>query len=208
MTGTTHRAFSVTFALGGAFALTRFGLSEVNPLVAAPVLIMAARYGALLPDVDHHWDSVADKTVPNRIINGFIHLTGGAHRSWQTHSWDVYIVVLATVLLFPASMIASLGTATMSVFYALVYGVLLGWCSHLFADMLTPQGVRIVCWSRVKVRLVPKWAMFATGSGWEDLCLKTVKVINVFAGIAYIVWCAGRLGFIDRAKSFLSGFGF
>jgi membrane-bound metal-dependent hydrolase YbcI (DUF457 family) len=205
MTGPTHRAFSVTFALGGAVVLTHFGLSEVNPLVAAPVLLMASRYGALLPDVDHHWDSVADKTVPNRIINGFIHLTGGSHRSWQTHSWDIYLVILAVVLLFPADMLAPLGVATLSVFNALVYGVMLGWASHLFSDMLTPKGVRLVCWSKFTLHLVPKWAMFATGSRWEDICAKVVKFINVFAGLAYIAWCADRLGYISSVRQFLTG---
>ena len=194
MTGATHRAFSVTFALGGAVALTHFGFSEINPLVAAPVFFMSARYGALLPDVDHHWSSVSEKTVPNRIINGFIRLTGGTHRSWQTHSWDIFFILSAIVLLFPREVLAPLGAATVSVLNMLLCGVMLGWGSHLFSDMLTPQGIRFVCWSKKKARLVPKWAMFATNSRWEDICFNVIRVVNVFAGLAYLVWCAYHLG--------------
>lgn len=197
MTGSTHRAFSVTFALGGAVALTHYGVSEVNPLIAAPVLLMSARYGALFPDVDHHWSSVSEKTLPNRIINIFIHITGGKHRSWQTHSLDVYLVFLFIVLYFPREVLSALGVPTVSVLYMLLYGVMFGWGSHLFADMLTPQGIRIVCWSKVKLRLVPKTEKFATGSNWEDKCCRFIKVVNTLVGLAYIAWCSYELGFIQ-----------
>lgn len=197
MTGVTHRAFSVTFAIGGAAALTQFGMSDVNPLIAAPVLLMSARYGALMPDVDHHWSSVSEKTLPNRILNGFIHLTGGKHRSWQTHSWDIYLVLLAIMLFFPKEMFASLGIPTVSVMYMLIYGVMLGWGSHLFADMLTPAGIRLFCWSKFKLRLVPRWAMFATGSDWESMCFSAMRVINALVGLAYVYWCFSRLGILQ-----------
>lgn len=201
MTGDTHRAFSVSFALGGAVALTHFGLTEVNPLVAAPVLLMSARYGALMSDVDHHWGNVSEKTLPNKILNTFIHLTGGTHRSWQTHSWDIYFVLLAIVLLFPMELLEPLGVPTVSVLSMLVYGVMLGWGSHLFADMLTPQGVRLVCWRKFKVRLVPKWAMFATNSKWEDVCYKFVRVVNTLAGLAYVVWCLYTLDLLSWVEN-------
>lgn len=203
MTGETHRAFSVTFAIGGAALLTHLGLSEVNPLVSAPVLLMASRYGAVLPDIDHHWGSVPDKTTPNRILNGFIRLTGGKHRSWHTHSWDIYLVFLLIVILFPYSALEPLGVPTVSVLSLLLYGVLLGWGSHLFADMLTPAGVRLFCWSKFKLRLVPKWAMFATSSKWEDICYKVVKVINNLAGFTYIGWCVHLLGIIPQIQGLL-----
>jgi membrane-bound metal-dependent hydrolase YbcI (DUF457 family) len=196
LTGDTHRAFSVTFAVGGAYALSAYGISTVHPLVSAPVLLLAARYGALLPDVDHHWSSVAEKTVPNRIINGFIHLTGGKHRSWQTHSWDIYLLLLAILVFFPRAQIESIGLETAGVLYMLLYGVMLGWGSHMFSDMLTPQGVRLTCFSKFKVRLVPKWAVFATDSRWEDICYNTIRVINVLAGLAYLAWCAITLGWV------------
>lgn len=197
MTGDTHRAFSVTFALAGAVALTHFGISEVNPLVAAPVLLMSARYGALMPDVDHHWSSVSEKTLPNRILNGFIHLTGGKHRSWQTHSWDIFAIFMLLVMFFPREVLAPLGVPTISVLYLLLYGVHLGWLSHLFADMLTPAGIRLVCWSKFKLRLVPRWAMFATNSRWEDMCNSFIKVVNTLAGLAYFGWCLQTLGIVQ-----------
>ena len=196
MTGKTHRAFSVTFAIGGAVALTHYNISDVNPLISAPVLLMSARYGALMPDVDHHWNSVAEKTLPNRIINLFIHLTGGKHRSWQTHSWDIYFLLLAIVFYFPREVLEPLGVSTVSVLYMLTYGIMLGWGSHLFADMLTPQGVRLVCWSKFKVRLVPKWAMFATNSRWEDKCYSFIRVVNTLSGLMYVGWCFYTLGIV------------
>lgn len=197
MTGHTHRAFSVSFAIGGAVALTHYGISEVNPLVAAPVLLMAARYGALMPDVDHHWSNVADKTLPNRIINLFIHLTGGTHRSWQTHSWDIFAIFMAIVLFFPREVLAPLGVPTVSVLFMLLYGVLLGWGSHLFADMLTAKGVRLFCWSKFMVRLVPKSALFTTSTRWEEMCFSVVKVVNTLAGLAYVGWCVYTLDLVQ-----------
>jgi len=207
VTGNTHRAFSVTFAIGGAVALTHFQISEVNPLIAAPVLLMAARYGALMPDVDHHWNSVSEKNLPNRMINVFIHLTGGTHRSWQTHSWDIFAVFIAIVWFFPREVLAPLGIPTISVLYMLLYGVMLGWGSHLFADMLTPAGVRLFCWSKFKLRLVPKWALFATNSRWEEMCFSFMRVVNTLAGVAYVGWCVYTLGIaqwvMNNIRSFI-----
>lgn len=196
LTGPTHRVFSVAFALGGAYVLTNLGRIEVNPVVATPVYLMTARYGALMPDVDHNWNSVADKTFPNRILNVFIHLTGGRHRSWQTHSLDIYFLFLGILWFFPVEVLYSIGWDTINVGLLLLYGFMLGWGSHLFSDMLTPRGVRIFCWCKFTLHLVPKWAMFATNSRWEDLCYVFMKRFNVVLGLCYTGWLLYWVGLL------------
>ena len=76
-------------------------LTEINYYLTIPVLLATAKYGALFPDVDHTWQNVKEKTVPNWIINKLIHLTGGKHRSWQTHSIDIVAMFTLLVWLVP-----------------------------------------------------------------------------------------------------------
>ena len=89
MTGPTHRQYSICFACLAAMLFFTMGISHVNYYLALPILLSASRAGALFPDVDHNWQNVSDNTVINKIINTLIHLTGGKHRSWQTHSIDI-----------------------------------------------------------------------------------------------------------------------
>ena len=93
MTFPTHRAFAIGWVLIGNLMLYINGMTEINYYLALVIMLQIGKYGALFPDIDHLWQNVKEKTVSNFIINKLIHLTGGKHRSWQTHSIDIVAVV-------------------------------------------------------------------------------------------------------------------
>ena len=101
MTYPTHKQYAISFALIAAILLYKFSLTQVNYYLALPILIQIAKYGGLFPDIDHSWQNVREKTIPNLVINKIIHLTGGKHRSWQTHSIDIVAVFTLLVWLVP-----------------------------------------------------------------------------------------------------------
>lgn len=193
MTGQTHKQYAICGAFIVAMLMYKNGLSEINYYLSLPILILTAKYGGLFPDIDHHWSSVKEKTVPNWIINKLIHLTNGKHRSWQTHSID--IVVFASFISYNLPHILfSLGYITnvnKEVMILLMLGFMSGWISHIISDMMTSAGVRLVAWSKFKVVLVPKKIgslRFNTGNEWESFNYKIIRAINIVLGIIVVVY--------------------
>lgn len=203
MTGPTHKKFAVTAAFTASALLYKNGLTEINYYLTIPVLLATAKYGALFPDVDHTWQNVKEKTVPNWIINKLIHLTGGKHRSWQTHSID--IVVICTIasyytpkIMYSHGYISDVDTEILSL---ILFGFMCGWISHIVADMLTSAGVRIICWMPTKVALVPKKIFklrFNTGNEWEAFCYKLTRVINVALGLFAVCYPIIKSGILTK----------
>ena len=155
MTYKTHREFSVWFALIINILLYEMKLIHTNYYLSMMVVVLFSKQGALFPDVDHNWQNVKEKTMLNRVINYLIHLTGGKHRSWQTHSFDIWLVSLLGFL-YLANRLSFEDRAVALLVIAGFYG---GWFSHLFSDMLSSDGVRLFCWLKTfKLRLVPKRA--------------------------------------------------
>jgi len=89
MTFVTHREFSIIFIYLGAIALYNSGVSHVNYYLALIIMLKIGKAGALFPDIDHEWQNVKEKTTGNWVVNKIIHLLGGKHRSWVTHSIDI-----------------------------------------------------------------------------------------------------------------------
>ena len=81
MCGATHKQFAIFFVYVAAILLNMFSVIE-----------------ALFPDVDHVWKNVKEKTAVNWLVNKFIHITGGTHRSRHTHSWDLCLMPFAGLL--------------------------------------------------------------------------------------------------------------
>jgi len=105
MTYKTHRVYAIGFSLIAAMYVYIRGLTSIDYYLALPILLMTGKYGGMFPDIDHDWANVKDKTVPNWVINKLIHWTGGRHRSWQTHSIDILIIVIALVLYVPGELL-------------------------------------------------------------------------------------------------------
>lgn len=193
MTGPTHRKYSVCFAFIATVILYRFNFTSINYYLSLIIILMASKAGAIFPDLDHDWHNIGVKTVPNWIINKIIHITGGKHRSWQTHSIDIcaWFTVLAInlpIIMYNKQMISEVNKEMLSI---LMIGFASGWISHLYADMLTGEGVRLIFFINKKIRLVPKKLgplVFNTGHEWEKFNYKVMNIINVILGLACLIY--------------------
>lgn len=193
MTGPTHKQYSVCFACLTMILFYRLGITEVNYYLALIIVMMTSKVGALFPDLDHDWSNVGNKTVPNKIINTLIHITGGKHRSWQTHSIDIcaWFTIIAYSLPRYLCNKGILSIVNKEVLSILMLGFASGWISHLFSDMLTSAGVRVIFFVNKKLKLVPKKIgslKFNTGHEWEAFNYKVIKVLNIFLGIICIIY--------------------
>lgn len=193
MTAPTHRQYSICFGYVTLVILYNLGITNVNYYLALPLILMASRYGAVFPDLDHSWQNVSDKTFLNKIINVLIHATGGKHRSWQTHSIDIVIYsgLLSWFLPNKLYQVGMITDVNKEVLLLLLLGFMSGWVSHMFSDMLTSEGVRLVCILKFKIKLVPKRIgnlKFNTGHEWEKFNYKIVKVLNIFLSIICLAY--------------------
>lgn len=182
MTGVTHKEYSVTFGLIAMIIIGVFGLNEVNILIQTPIILLFSKLGAKFPDLDIELGE-KECTFLEKLINRLIYFTGGKHRSWQTHSWDICLIFCLASIITPKILYIHYVTEVeMEILTIMLVGFSIGWVSHLFSDMLTPAGVRVLFWWRYKIRFVPKkfmWQEFRTGSNWEILNRKVVKLINI-----------------------------
>lgn len=193
MTRPTHKQYSVCFAFITMMLFYKYGVTQINYYIALIIILKAAESGALFPDVDHSWQNVSEKTVPNKIINTLIHITGGSHRSWQTHSWDISIIFTAIAYFLPKYLyyVGKLSVVNYEIISLLLLGFASGWISHLLSDMLTSAGVKVICFVDFKVKFVPRKLFglrFNTGHGWEEFNFKVMKVLNVFLAVICIVY--------------------
>lgn len=193
MTYPTHRAFAVCWVLLGNIVLYNLGMTEINYYLALIVMLQIGKYGALFPDIDHKWEYVKDKTLVNKIINKFIHATGGKHRSWQTHSIDIALICTVVSYILPKGLYdrGIINPVNKELLHIVMVGFCLGWLSHLFSDMLTSAGVRITHVTDIKVALVPKSIgklRFNTGNEWEQFVLRVTRILNIGIGIISIIY--------------------
>lgn len=194
MTYPTHRQYAISFSFITAMLIYKLSISQVNYYLALEIIILTAKYGALFPDIDHNWANVKEKTVPNWIINKLIHITGGKHRSWQTHSIDILVISSVIVLSLPSILYNKqyITEVNKEIATIILVGFFSGWVSHLIADMMTSAGVRLFCWNKkLIIKLVPKSIgklKFNTGNEWEDFVFKTVKLINIGLGLACLLY--------------------
>lgn len=193
MTYITHKVFAVWWVTIAQMILWYKGIGSVNYYLAWIIMLYAGKSGALFPDVDHHWESVKEKTMVNRIINTIIHKTGGKHRSWQTHSLDIAFCYTIVSFILPPQLVTvgALSEVNGALLRLLMTGFAMGWLSHLFSDMLTSAGVRIVCWKNKKIAFVPKQLFgfrFNTGKTWEAFVYKATKGLNIIVGVIAVVF--------------------
>lgn len=193
MTYQTHRVYSISFALITTMLVYNKSMSSINFYLCMIIILMISKYSAMFPDVDHDWSNVKEKTITNWIINKIIHATGGKHRSWQTHSIDIcaYFTIASYYIprwMYSTGRISQIDYAVLSI---LLIGFSSGWISHLFSDMLTSGSVRLFCFMKIKVRLVPRKLFglkFNTGQEWERFNYKAIRFINIFLGIYTLIY--------------------
>lgn len=134
------------------------------------------------------------------------HLLGifdAKHRSWQTHSdLTLYGIIILLWALLSGRLNLGFSAIDTSITALMLMGICLGVVAHFILDMLTPQGVWFtvgVAFNKVlskilkrevhilpeKLRVVPHWKVFATGSAWENLICKILRVLKVVS-VVYI----------------------
>lgn len=187
MTGPTHKRYSILFSYIFVILLYEIGISHINFYIVLIMVLLVSKCGALFPDLDHNWENVKEKTVGNRIINIIIHITGGKHRSWQTHSWDICLISLVLSLYFVNELYVNelLTEINKEILNVIIVGFYIGWVSHLFSDMLTGEGVRLFCWNKKKIAFVPKRLFgfkFSTGDKWEEFNYNVIGLCNIVVG--------------------------
>lgn len=193
MLAITHRQYSSCAAIVVSMILYKLGYRQINYYLMLIIMVMVSRYGALFPDLDHDWEKVKEKTLPNWIINKIIHLTGGRHRSWQTHSLDIALLATALSILVPYTLyernIINLVDKEIITMMGLAFCV--GWLSHLVSDALTPGGIKLIFFLNRKISLVPRkflWISFSTGSEWEDFNFKVTRIASMLLGVISVIY--------------------
>lgn len=184
MTAPTHKQFSITWAALGALLLYLMEMTEINFYLSLLIMIQMGKAGALFPDLDHNWHSVKEKNVLTWVVNKLLSITGAKHRSWQTHSLDIAILLTILSIRLPINLYETgvLSNANKEVLGVILLGFMVGWLSHLFSDMLTPGGVRILFFYKKTLEFVPKKLLgfsFSTGSLWEDMVFRVAQIVNV-----------------------------
>ena len=205
MTGPTHRVYSVLFAFLTTMLFYKHGVTTIGYYQTLLIVLTFSKSGALFPDLDHNWHNIGVKTVPNKIINTLIHVTGGKHRSWQTHSIDICIIFTVLSYIIPNKLyeMNKITIANKEVTVLILLGFASGWISHLFSDMLTSAGVRLFCFINYKVALVPKKIgnlRFNTGNEWEAFNYKAISVTNKIVGFISLIY-----PFMDNIKEIIYG---
>lgn len=193
MTARTHKEFAISFVYLATFYIYSNAIIEINYYSLLIIMLCVGASGALFPDVDHTWKNVKEKTLFNRIINTIIHLTGGRHRSWQTHSIDLCIASGLILLIYGNSFYTSgrISELDYEVFRIIIFAFYSGWISHLLSDMLTIQGVYILVLKKKNVKFVPKRVgnlEFKTGERWESYVYNLVNKINIVLSLLAIVY--------------------
>ena len=189
MQGRTHRMGGVAFTLVGFEYMRQKGLllDDIHPILQLGVMYPISYWASAFPDLDHHWDSVPNKTPMNRVVHFLLHLTRPKHRSWQTHSVLVTggFMFLLYVLAFHTEM-SVLSHYDKVIVQLLVMGFIMGLSSHLFLDFINPSGIHII--PNLKMRLVPRTKFFATGGTWENRVIYPLLSIVSYGMIVWLLW--------------------
>lgn len=189
----THRKFAIFWALAGIMYLYTKGLTEINYYLALMMVIPFSEVGALFPDLDHDWSRVKVKNPITFIVNRLIHWTGGTHRSWQTHSIDIALLVTFLSYFLPQKLyeMGKLSLVNKEVLSIMMIGFSFGWLSHIFSDMMTSGKVKLFCFLNWRVGFVPKSVLgfkFNTGGQWEAFVYRITDGLNIGVGTLALIF--------------------
>lgn len=174
MMGRTHIIIGVSYGVALIPTATQNGLTpgQLGFLMCGLVV------GSLLPDIDH----------PHSLISQQLPLVGKVISKLTRHR-GLFHSVLGVVIMFAwtrwlsifiadglSSVIQQADLATRNI----STGLMLGYILHIFADLLTVSGVRLLYPLKFTVRI----PLFKTGGFWEWLLgvmLMVVSGLNIFA---------------------------
>lgn len=185
--GKTHKAGGFLAMLLAYDFMYKRGLlsAEIHPLVQYMIMLPAASWGSIAPDLDQSTDSLPDKSPLSLAVHKLLQVQGVRHRSWQTHSWSSIISICLFVLSLlyflcnlPQLQVNNISATIMILFFV---GAIVGIVSHLFLDTLTYDGVQLI--PGVWIRLFRK-DMFKTGTKYE----KVIRVLLYFGTATFLIY--------------------
>lgn len=184
----THKAGGTLGMLIAFDTLKRHGmlLTDINPYIQLLIMYPAASWGSTAPDLDRFKNSIVDETPVNLVTSGLLKVLGAKHRSWQTHC---LIITGGMALVLPVILESwaakKLGYFDLRLLRLLIYGFVTGVLSHLFLDALTPEGIHLVPY--VKIRLVPRITFFSTGGIWEKFVC-AILYIAILVALLHLIF--------------------
>lgn len=190
MTGKTHRIYAIEFVFIIVMVLYGAGLMKHNYYLSLFIMVVVAPLGAKFPDFDVDADYLPVKTVPARVINFIIRHTGGKHRSEHTHSIESFAIACAASIYLAYFMKPTpwFSESDKDVFSVVAMAFMSGWLSHLFADMLQYQGIKLF---GKRIALVPKKIgkmKFNTNEEWEEFNYFVVDKANKVLGFIALIF--------------------
>lgn len=182
VTWKTHKngAFTATIILFPTVIaqMSQMGFSRLHymilPIMTYILIFSSAQYGTVLADLDHHSGAIPMKNAFTLMINKLLHFIFGksmSHRSWQTHSVDLYLIVVGLPAYFLYQYFMETGDFIVYQGYTMLMGFMLGGIIHCVMDMFTTEGVWlsiIYAWLRsrgkkkgtykkYRLKLAPVW---------------------------------------------------
>ena len=129
----------------------------------------------------------------------FCRFFNARHRSWQTHS-DLMLVIIVGLLLGLPILFSSLGMIDLALIHLMLVGVSLGMLSHLALDALTTDGIHLLLLRGInvtllgrskfqlpeKLHLVPRSKLFSCESKWESFVRGLLHILTIFS-LGYLI---------------------
>ena len=190
----THKVGGAFAALLGFEIMRQNGMldTDIEPWCQLLVMYPACSFGSTLPDLDHIWNNVKEKTPFNWLIHKLIHITNPKHRSWQTHSLLVTGGMLALLysLVYALDVFRWFDISGFSLLLIKLLSIGLGFgvASHLILDSFTRAGIWL--FPGVKIRLVPDSPVFSTDTKYE----KVWRVVLYIATTLMLIWVLNPFG--------------
>ena len=126
------------------------------------ILYIGATIGALIPDIDHVNSKISHHLKP---LSKLINLLGIKHRG-LTHS-----ILGVLIFGFLTKKLVAINWITAGLYYSL----LLGYISHLVADMFNPSGIPLLF--PIKFRF--KFGSNITTGGWQENIFFSTVIIGI-----------------------------
>jgi inner membrane protein len=173
MTGRTHDLIAFGALLTGASIYPPTNLN----LFTAVGCFIGSTIGALIPDMDQASNRLWDLLPAGNFVGRIFRRVMIGHRTISHSILGVYLIYKGLFFLLPRILNSSYVDINL-----IVYSLMIGVVSHLFADAFTKEGIPLFFPLKVKVGIPPiKSLRITTGEFFENFL--------VFPGtVAYIFW--------------------
>lgn len=219
MTWKTHKngAFTSTILIYPLILneISKLGFTQLEYTLLAVIIYMlvynSAQYGTAWCDLDHgNVQSIPLRNLFTKFINRTLNTIWGksiSHRSWQTHSMDLYIIFVGVPAMYMYNTFLLTNNFILYLGSVMLTGFMMGALIHCFFDMYTTEGVwaSIIIayilslgkpkgyYKKYRIKLAPTWFWypkigFRTTRGNKTLLPRVYKyypITNTNTGSSY-----------------------